>query len=102
MTGQLESRRVFRSRVIVGAPPFTVRIGPGAILHVDATTLGVDHAHAQQAVDFWWEHDDTEQQVDRTFVVVGTGHPIPDRARHRGTTDRTSHGLVWHLYELEA
>lgn len=95
------TRRVFRHYVIAGAPPREFEMSAGPILHVDATTLGVDHPGAQHAVDFWWESDDTEPVVRRTFVVVGTGRPIPDGARHRGTTDRTSRGLVWHLYELE-
>lgn len=96
------TRRVYRNRVIVGAAPHEFTMGPGPILHVDATTLGADHARAQHVVDFWWEHADDQPQVRRTFVVVGTGHPIPDRAVHRGTADRTADGLVWHLYELGA
>lgn len=42
-------------------------------------------------IEFWAEHDDSLPEVVRMFVIVGTGHPIPDD---------TPEGLVWHLYEL--
>lgn len=51
-------------------------------------------------VEFWAEHDDAKPEELRTFVIVGTGHPIPDGATYVGTAPRTREGLVWHLYEL--
>jgi len=51
-------------------------------------------------VEFWAEHDEDAGASDRAFLVVGTGHPIPDGARWVGTCPRTSLGLVWHLYEM--
>lgn len=41
--------------------------------------------------DEWWV---------KTFIVVGTGHEIPENYVHRGTTQD---GLFdWHVYELTA
>lgn len=51
-------------------------------------------------IEFWAEHDDTAPEVPRTFVIVGTGHPVPEGAAYVGTAPRTREGLVWHLYEL--
>jgi hypothetical protein len=51
-------------------------------------------------IEFWAEHDDAKPEVPRTFVIVGTGHRIPDGAAYVGTAPRTREGLVWHLYEL--
>lgn len=54
-------------------------------------------------VEFWAE-DTTPApggtQLLRSFCVFGTGHPLPEGAEWRGTTDRDPAGLVWHLYEL--
>ena len=51
-------------------------------------------------IEFWAERDDTKPAIVRTFVIIGTGHRIPDGARYVGTAPRTRDGLVWHLYEL--
>ncbi|QUW18859.1 hypothetical protein [Agrococcus sp. Marseille-Q4369] len=36
---------------------------------------------------------------ERTFMIVGTGHPIPDGTVYVGTTQ--DGGLVWHVYEVK-
>jgi hypothetical protein len=51
-------------------------------------------------MEFWAEHDDAKPAAVRTFVVVGTGHPVPDGAVYVGTAPRTPEGLVWRLYEI--
>lgn len=53
-------------------------------------------------IEFWAEHDDSLPEIPRTFVIVGTGHRIPDGAVYVGSAPRTPDGLVWHLYELTA
>ena len=55
---------------------------------------------ARDGVEFWAEHDDSRPVVPRTFMIVGTGHPILDGASYVGTAPRTPEGIVWHLYEL--
>lgn len=57
-------------------------------------------APADDRVEFWAENDPRAEASDRAFLVVGTGHPIPDGARWAGTPPRTALGLVWHLYEV--
>lgn len=43
-------------------------------------------------IEFWAEHDDAKPAVVRTFVIVGTGHRIPEGAVYVGTVPRTPRG----------
>lgn len=89
---------MLRYRVYVNDQPQICNIHSDP-LHVAADKLGAGK-DASHVVDFWAEGSFGESGTDRTFLVVGTGHPIPDGARWWGTTDRTPDGLVWHLYEI--
>lgn len=94
------ARRMHRQRLIVGTPPWAIRMPQSSpVLHVEGARIGVGSA-ADCAVDFWYEHDDEVIEAERRFLVVGTGHEIPPRARYCGSTARDDDGLVWHLYEL--
>lgn len=85
--------------VIVGGQPKRLPVA-GDVLHVAAERLGVG-PNAQHVVRFWAEGSPTgPEPARRAFQVFGTGHPLPENAVWRGTTDRTPEGLVWHLYEL--
>lgn len=56
-------------------------------------------------VEFWAEDIAPAPNgtlLQRTFQVFGTGQPLPEKAKWRGTTDRDPAGLVWHLYEMVA
>lgn len=53
-----------------------------------------------RGVGFWAEHNSDKPERLRKFIIVGTGHPIPEGAVYVGTPPRTEHGLVWHLYEV--
>jgi hypothetical protein len=53
-------------------------------------------------VEFWAEHDDTLPEYAFKFLVVGTGHPVPEGGTYVGTAPRTREGLVWHLYSWPA
>lgn len=48
-----------------------------------------------------WAAIDTEQAMElRTFLVKGTGHPLPDRGlRYVGTVQEAGGRLVWHVFE---
>jgi len=46
----------------------------------------------------WFEVETENPMEDRHFHVVGTGHPIPEQARHVGSWISTP--FVWHLYEV--
>ena len=85
------SRAVYRYQVGIDGPADIGLTGDPVAFGALAGSLGIE---------FWAEHDDTRAQQSRTFVVVGTGHLIPDGAVYVGTAPRTREGLVWHLYEL--
>lgn len=50
-------------------------------------------------VEFWARYSDDSPAVFRRFLVVGTGHPLPDNARYHGTAVAPGGHLVWHLLE---
>ncbi|WP_442811729.1 MULTISPECIES: DUF7352 domain-containing protein [unclassified Streptosporangium] len=93
------ARCMLRYQVVVNDRPQGFKLG-GNPVHVEAARLGAG-PQAQHLVEFWAEGrrlDGTE--IERTFQVFGTGHPLPEGARWWGTTARTPEGLVWHLYEV--
>lgn len=92
----MSNRRVLRYEVFVDGGPQTVSLQSGPVLHVAASRGGGN----RHVVEFWVESDANDLAQGRVFEVFGTGHPLPDDAVWRGTTDRTPEGLVWHLYEL--
>lgn len=92
------TRRILRHRVYVNDTPQTREIHSDP-MHVEAARLGVG-PDAPHVVDFWAEGSIEEAGQPRTFLVVGTGHPLPDGARWWGTAARTEEGLVWHLVEI--
>ncbi len=63
----------------------------GDIVKVEAKSLYI--------VEFWAEKHPSMTPVPRLFRVYGTGHSVPESAKHVGTCSRAS-GIVWHLYEL--
>lgn len=70
--------------------------------HVIALSHSPIAAAAQPAafiVEFWAEHTDGATQVERTFQIFGTGHPLPEGARWVATCQRVE-GFIWHLYEI--
>lgn len=50
-----------------------------------------------EAVCMWAEVDYSAPLEDRTFVVVGTGHDVPDNCVYVGTWQHAAY--VWHAYE---
>lgn len=75
------------------------------IVHGKAVKVAVQPRVPGKApvVEFWAEDVDPAPGgtlLQRTFQVFGTGHPLPEKAQWRGTTDRDPAGLVWHLYEM--
>jgi hypothetical protein len=87
--------RMYRYEVRVDDREHTLALA-GTIRHVDLKINTIDR------VEFWAEHDDNWPESDRTFLVVGTGHPIPAGLTYVGTTGRALDrptGFVWHLYE---
>lgn len=94
------SRCILRYRIHLTSQPQILRAMPGPVVDVDAATIGVDHPAATYVLDLWIDGDGEDVTSQRTFQVVGTGQPIPERARYCGSASRAG-GFKWHLYELE-
>ena len=92
------TRRMLRHQIYVTGTPQVRNIHSDPV-HVEAARIGVGQ-EAPHVVDFWAEGSLEAEGTDRTFLVVGTGQPIPEGARWWGTTGRTADNLVWHLYEI--
>lgn len=68
-------------------------------LHVEGKIVE-GWASNEHFIEFWAEGSMEDTGIMRTFMAVGTGHPVPNNAVWRGTTSRMPGDLVWHLYEL--
>lgn len=53
-----------------------------------------------RVVEFWARETDVATAGVRMFRVVGTGHPMPEKATYWGTATAPGGWLVWHLVEL--
>jgi hypothetical protein len=86
------SKTIYRYEVPIDDRPHRVHLSNDP---VSVAIVGHDY------MEFWAENDGGRGR-ERTFQVYRTGHIVPDSARYVGTGQRTSLGLVFHLYELEA
>lgn len=84
-------RTIYRFEVTADGQPHDLPMSPGAVPSRIENT-GIDR------IEFWAETD-TDQVVQRRFIVTGTGHPAPD-GTYLGTGGRNDAGLVWHLWEV--
>ena len=48
----------------------------------------------------WAEVVTLEFHVDRTFLLIATGEPVPDSGEYMKTIEFPS-GTIWHLYEIK-
>lgn len=62
------------------------------IVHVAPTVPGADGPAV------WIEHDPSSDRWQLRLAVVGTGHPVPVDAQHRGSA--WCGEFMWHVYEL--
>jgi len=86
-------RAIYRYEVPVDGVPHQRVMTRGRVLSVGL--------RQREVVEFWALHDDTQQDVSRLFVVVGTGHPIPATDfRYCGHAYDYGGALVWHLLEI--
>lgn len=54
------------------------------------------------AVEFWARHyEPGEPRIRATFLVVGTGHVLPDEPFMWVATVPAPNGLVWHVLEMQ-
>jgi hypothetical protein len=82
-------RRVLRWEVPVDGAWHELEVGPDGIAHVAARSVDV--------VEVWAIDDPVLAKFPGRFIVVGTGHPLPELADHVGTA-LAPNGLVWHLF----
>ena len=89
------ARRMYRYEVPVDDEPHTITSTSTPPLRVEATA-------DSRVVEFWAiDGGQFPAATTRVYQVFGTGQAVPPGAVWRGTTSRTPHGLVWHLFELE-
>jgi len=72
----------------------TIRMPPGAHVLTVQMQAGIPC--------LWAEVDDAlgGAQDDRSFYIVGTGHPLPaDRGRYIGTFQMHSGEFIFHVYQ---
>jgi len=67
-------------------------------LPLGATVLHV--GEQAQSVCLWALVDTNQPLVGRRFMLVGTGHPIPETATYHGTGHIMIGGLVFHVFEI--
>lgn len=76
----------------VKSAPFKVALPRGAKF------LAVQTQHENPQM--WFEVETDRPTQDRTFMIVGTGHSMPDdELLHLGTFQMQGGALVFHLYE---
>ena len=61
----------------------------GRIVYVDC--------QQPRVVSFWVELEPENEVIPCYFVIIGTGHPVPDDCGYVGTI--LDGPFVWHLYE---
>lgn len=76
---------------------FPVRLGGPSAIQLPITARVVSFAEQNGGLFIWAELDTSEPRASREFIIVGTGHPIPADAAHRGTCAQAP--FIWHLYE---
>lgn len=65
----------------------------------DAKILTVQAQRGMPCI--WAMVDTTHEQVDRHFVIIGTGHEIQasEKLNYIGTFQELGGALIWHLFE---
>ena len=66
----------------------------------DAEILSVQLQHHKPTL--WAIVDPDAEKEERTIVIFGTGHPMPDSMaglHFLGTVQTRGGGLVWHIFE---
>jgi hypothetical protein len=71
-------------------------------LPIGATFLSVQVQH--RSPQCWFLLDPEAPKVTRRFVLLGTGHSVPEprKLTHRGTFQIREGQLVFHLFEYDA
>jgi hypothetical protein len=91
------ARYIYKYSVLLRGPQ-QILLDEGA--EVLAVGMQYDPQWLEDVVVFWaYCEDGKPNGAPRTFVIVGTGHEVPEGAVHRGTVQQDD-GFVWHLMEV--
>jgi hypothetical protein len=82
---------------------FQVQVQEQGIIEVPvgAKLLSIDRQsmYGLDSIQSWWEVDDEEQStVDEPYLIVGTGHEMPDTRGYQFATSVQQGMFVWHIY----
>jgi len=90
-------RKIFKYDISVNDRVNTLKMPKLAeVVHVE-----VQIPQDPTTVQMWAIVEPDTELIERTFVVVGTGHDIPDNnIIYRGTAICYGGQLVWHVLEL--
>lgn len=92
-------RTIHKYTFVPGNPHMILQLSP------DAKLVHADVQYGNYCV--WIEHHpDHGGPEEFTFLIVGTGHPIPPGFKHQCSfSDKESEGeglvYIWHVYKLE-
>jgi hypothetical protein len=68
-------------------------------IHIPAPALILSVGLQGDKIVVWVKVDPTEKEVERKFVIVGTGHPLPEDSRLEFVgTVQYLYGLVYHVF----
>ena len=90
MTRLEKNERIYRYEVPVDDQWHTFQLS--------GNPLAVNCRH-MTTVEFWTRSNNVDPGLERSFIVVGTGHPIPAETHYWGTAVAPGGMLVWHLLE---
>ena len=83
-------RTIFKYPLMLTANPQIIGMHKGAVIRHVAEQAG--------SPTIWVENSAKAEMVSRTFIVVGTGHVIPEGGEYIGTVQLPP--FVWHIYEV--
>jgi len=77
--------------------PLRLSGGEQLVRTMPRDAIPVRLAMQNEVPTLWCLVDEKKPQEDRHFIVVGTGHPIPDGCEYIGSCDDGPY--VWHAFE---
>ena len=90
----MSDRAVWKFSIPVNDEWTTLPVPEGARL------VGAASQFSPSSVEVWFDCDTGAAAGARTFIIVGTGHPVPeDAGDHVGMAMALNNTLVWHIFE---
>lgn len=83
---------------------YDLTVGIENVLEIPCASPRIVHVAAQYdhpgELQMWVEVHPDGPSSTRSFVIVGTGHPIPIGGTYVGTAITDGGRLIWHVYEV--